>query len=249
MKHIFFLCAVATATKPTFQLGTQIGEALSAGISDGSASADFSPAPMTNSNIASVVAAEDKKYASFAQRPLLNLHVAETHSDSLSAGSAAANAALAALESSDVARLEKIARGSFLSGDIQREGAEFVASKQAADYYTALLDAGGPAGRRGVVGLLKLASLPNAQAIMNLSTVIFKASTLAKRESTPDETRNLAGSLVTFLTGMPVAFQSSDAATGSYGHTNIYVPSPSRVYGPDAVLAQLAAGAHASYYN
>merc|ERR1719240_2321537 len=104
-----------------------------------------------------------------------------------------------------------------------------------------MMDMGGASGRAGVVGLLKLASLPNAKSIMSLSTVIFKASRLAKRESTSDETRNLCGSLITFLTGMPVAFQSSDAATGSYGHTNIVVPSPTRVYGADRV-SELAAG-------
>merc|ERR1719253_2556143 len=103
-----------------------------------------------------------------------------------------------------------MARASFLSGDIQREGADFAASKQAADYYTAMLDADGVSARRGVVGLLKLASLPNAKAIMSLSTVLFKASRLAKKESTPDETRNLCGSLITFLTNQPVAFSSSD---------------------------------------
>lgn len=41
----------------------------------------------------------------------------------------------------------------------------------------------------------------------------------------------MAGSLITRITGMPVAFQSSDIRTGAYGHTTIVVPRPSRVYG------------------
>merc|ERR1712072_533159 len=188
---------------------------------------------------------------------MLNLHVAETHSDSMASENAAANAALTALENDEVARLEKMARASFLQGvnDVQREGVEVTAAKQAADYYTSLLDASGATARRGVVGLLKLAALPNAKAVMTFSTVLFKASRLAKKESTPDETRNLCGSLITFLTNMPVAFQATDPVSGSYGHTNIIVPSPSRVYSPDNVLAQLNAGARAidtnagGYYN
>jgi hypothetical protein len=148
---------------------------------------------------------------SFLERPVLNLHVAETHN-------------------------------SFLQDD-------FSAAKSAASYYSSMMDAGGDAGRRGVIGLLKLAAMPNAKAIMNLSTIVFKASRLAKRESTPDATRDLALSLVSYITNMPIAVQSSDAATGSYGHTNIVVPSPSRVYGPDRVLANLNAGAHAADAN
>ncbi|CAD7975011.1 unnamed protein product, partial [Amoebophrya sp. A120] len=47
----------------------------------------------------------------------------------------------------------------------------------------------------------------------------------------------MAGSLITFLTNMPVSFQSSDSATGAYGHTNIVLPSPSRVYGAEEEIA------------
>lgn len=244
------VAAAAVATKPTFQLGEKIGEALSGEISSGTASTDFQPMSMVNEAVARAVAAENKKFSSFLtsqnQRPLLNLHVAETHEHSMAAENAGLDRAMSALESDEVARLEKLARrSSFVQGDIHREGVEFMAAKSASDYYTSLLDLGGPAARKGVVGLLKLASLPNAKAVMTFSSVLSKTARFAKRESTTDADRDLAGSLITFLTNMPVAFQASDSSTGAYGHTNLVVPAPSRVYGADQVLAELAAGARA----
>jgi hypothetical protein len=63
------------------------------------------------------------------------------------------------------------------------------------------------------------------------------------RESTPDTVRSLAGSMITLLTNYPIASEITgikckieiqcfilDVNSGSYGHVNIVMPRPSRVY-------------------
>jgi len=88
-----------------------------------------------------------------------------------------------------------------------------------------LLSAG---NRAGLVGLLALMSNDEARVSMSKSGIAAKARTFANLPSTSDYDRELAGSLITGITGEPVAFQISDANTGGYGHTNVIVPSPSR---------------------
>mmetsp|Transcript_26208 Transcript_26208/g.65986 ORF Transcript_26208/g.65986 Transcript_26208/m.65986 type:complete len:263 (-) Transcript_26208:166-954(-) len=254
MKCAVLACVLATANaaKPSFALGQELGDAISAGISGDSAGFANRIAPalevpvLRNAGVEGALAAAAKK-ASFLQRPALNLHVGETSSSGLAADRAAAAAALMSLEQSEVDLLDRIAHKSFLQSpvsDLQREGAEGSAFVNQITYYGGLVDAGGVSARRGLIGLLQLASLPNARVA--LQPMLFKVSNLAKKESTPDSTRELAGSLITFLSNLPYSVQSSDVATGAYGHTNIVLPSPSRVYGADRVLAQLSAGAHAA---
>jgi hypothetical protein len=214
MKLFPIFVTAAAAVKPSFELGEKIGSAIAEGNKH---AADIlgEPSVAHNQKLEEVVAAENKKFSSFVQRPVLNLHVAETRASFLS------------LEQADT-RLSQFTSMLAAPGDIQRAGAESTSLSQAASYYGSMLNAGGLSARKGLAGLLKLAANPNARALLMPS--VRKASELAKRESTPDETRNLAGSLITFLTNTPVAFTSSDAATGAYGHTNIVVPAPSRVY-------------------
>ncbi|CAD7976432.1 unnamed protein product [Amoebophrya sp. A25] len=211
------VCAIvgAEAAKPSFATGQALGAALSEAISSGE-----------GSKISAALLAGQ----SFLKRPsTLNLHVGETAQTS-SSERAATTSALMALESGEARLLETLSqKSSFIQSplsDLQRLGAEAAVFKDALTYYGGLVDAG---DRRGLVGLLQLASLPNARVPM--ATVLFKCTQFAKKESTSDADRELAGSIITYLTNMPVAFQSSDAASGSYGHTNIVLPAPSRVYG------------------
>ncbi|CAD7975639.1 unnamed protein product [Amoebophrya sp. A25] len=211
----------AEAAKPSFATGQALGAALSEAISAGE-----------GSKISAALLAGQ----SFLKRPsTLNLHVGETAQTS-SSDRAATASALMALESGEARFLETLSsKGSFLRSplaDLQRLGGEAAVFKDALSYYSGLVDAGGVSARKGLVGLLQLASLPNARVPM--ATVLFKCSQLAKKESTSDADRELAGSIITYLTNMPVAFQSSDVASGSYGHTNIVLPAPSRVYGTGA---------------
>ena len=90
---------------------------------------------------------------------------------------------------------------------------------------------GGEMNRHLLSQLLKEANTPGAKEKMNASLLIPAAARFAKKESTSDYDRDMAGSLITLLSGKPIIFQSSDAESGSYGHTNIVVPSPARIYG------------------
>ena len=76
-----------------------------------------------------------------------------------------------------------------------------------------------------------------------LLLLLLKCKRLMSSPETPDDTRALAGSLITLLTDVPVTSESSDSKTGSYGHVNIVVPRPSRVYGADKEILELEGGA------
>ena len=66
---------------------------------------------------------------------------------------------------------------------------------------------------------------------------VSSAETLLKRPDTSDLNVRLAGSLLTLLTGMPVAAEVADEQSGSHGHVDIVLPRPSRVYqADDAIL-------------
>ena len=239
-----FGLATVSASRPSFQTGQAMGEAISAGVSsdpDAFAAEMGSafPKPNTNPNVDAVIAAQNKKY-SFLARPALNLHVGETKSSTLAAESVQIRQKLAALEQAELSFADALSRSSFLQGplsDIQREGASGSSMKDIVGYYASEINAGGLSARRGLTGLLAVGALPNGRAALNLARplLIRSAAQLAKKESTSDDTRELAGSLITLISGLPFSVQSSDVATGSYGHTTIVLPAPSRVYGPDSM--------------
>ena len=78
---------------------------------------------------------------------------------------------------------------------------------------------------------------------MRSAGIVSSCKLLMSRESTPDTVRSLAGSMITLLTNYPVASEITggnficsiilflDVNSGSYGHVNIVMPRPSRVYG------------------
>ena len=241
-----------SAARPNFATGQALGNALSEGISGDSQgfqqemNAVFGAMPVVrNAAVEGVFASANAKYSFLQRRPTLNLHVGETKSVSLDEDAAALRASLAVIEGSEAALLAKLAHTSFIRkspvSDVQRLSADAAAAKDLYTYYGNEIGLGGDAATRGLAGALNMVAEPNMR--IPLVGLIGRAATLAKKESTPDSVRNLAGSLVTSLTNMPVSFQSQDVS-GGYAHTNIILPSPSRVYGPDETIAELQAGAH-----
>ncbi|KAK2195784.1 hypothetical protein BdWA1_002378 [Babesia duncani] len=63
------------------------------------------------------------------------------------------------------------------------------------------------------------------------------------REGTPDETKQLAGSVMTEISSLPVVSNISDVSTGGFGRTNVIIPRPSRMNRSDYDIAKLLAGA------
>ena len=234
---LIFLASGVTATNQNFATGQALGAALSEGISGNTQAFQaemqsvFASQPaVRNSAVEGIFA----NRGSFLQkRPVLNLHVGETKSTSLDAEAAAARASLAGLEADEARDFGKMAHTSFLESpsDVQRLAAEAASASDVMKFYGDEIAMGGDVAARGFAGALNAAAEPNMKA--PLGFLVSKAATLAKKESTPDSLRNLAGSLVTLLTNMPVAFTSTDTE-GSNAHTNIIVPAPSRVYGADA---------------
>lgn len=105
------------------------------------------------------------------------------------------------------------------------------------------VEAGGRVAQRALRNLIDLAaSGPDAHAILASSGAVQAADTLLKRPSSDSSTRHLAGSLITMLSGMPVAAEVSNERTGAGERVDIVLPRPSRVYGPDQVELDLSAG-------
>jgi CPW-WPC domain-containing protein len=203
-----------------------------------------------------------------SEHPILNLHVKESASDASTNASVEASqrAQLAALESEQATtkeiladllgklnlRVEALAKKasakqtSFLASriisDVQRE-AENVAhlSAELGNIQARLADASYPA-YNGLVHLLNLVSEPNAQPAMFVKFLGKPLGDLMKNANTPDSIKNLAGSILTQISSAPVTSQVSDTQGGA-GQVNIVVPRPSRVYGPDAAVLALKAGA------
>ena len=128
-------------------------------------------------------------------------------------------------------------------------GASFLGMQQRAvelqSLTTALVrevDAGGRTARRALQKLASLSGESDARSAMVAAGAVRAAEALLKRPSTDEANRAAAGSLLTQLTDLPVTAEISNEAIGSGGHIEIVLPRPSRVYGPDAAVAQLSAG-------
>ena len=102
--------------------------------------------------------------------------------------------------------------------------------------------AGGRVAKIALDELLALAADPSTRDVVVASGAPQAAATLLQRPSTDETIRGLAGSLLTFLSGMPFAAEVSDVATGAGEHVEVVMPRPSRIYGPDLVAMQLSAG-------
>lgn len=101
--------------------------------------------------------------------------------------------------------------------------------------------AGGWMATKALSRLVSLTTDPNAKSVMISAGAVAAAETLMKRPDTSDRNIGLAGSLLTMLSGMPVAVEVSDEA-GANGHVDVVVPRPSRVYQPDELILQRSFG-------
>ena len=103
--------------------------------------------------------------------------------------------------------------------------------------------AGGGVARRALEQLVALTSDAGARGAIAASGAPAAAAALLKRAGTDEADRALAGSLLTLLSGMPVAAGVSSEVTGGDGRVEIVLPRPSRVYGPDAVAMRASVAA------
>ena len=110
----------------------------------------------------------------------------------------------------------------------------------------ARLRAGGRQAMKALKHLLAIASEPDAKTIMKTSGVEAEAARLMQSPASDESLQGLAGSIITFLSGMPVTAEISDERSGSYGQVHIVLPRPSRMYKPDQVMLQLDAGVRPS---
>ena len=101
-------------------------------------------------------------------------------------------------------------------------------------------------GRAGAAAITALIDLWNEQfgfrKLIRDSHVVADCKVLMSIPSTPDYIKNLAGSLISLISGMPVATSSADFMSGSYGHVNLVVPRPSRTYLSDKQIAFATGG-------
>jgi hypothetical protein len=96
-------------------------------------------------------------------------------------------------------------------------------------------------GREGAKALATLIDLWNdnggARDLIRRTMVLADCKLLMMSSKTPDYIKNLAGTLSTLITGIPSGSSVPDATSGSYGHVNVIVPRPSRVYLADKEIA------------
>ncbi|KAK1443318.1 hypothetical protein BgAZ_201940 [Babesia gibsoni] len=102
---------------------------------------------------------------------------------------------------------------------------------------------GGATADHALSMLNTLAANPLNKTLMKAlgSTAVIYITLM--RESVPDETKVIAGSIMTELTGLPVASNIPDTTSGGFGRVNVIVPRPSRVHRADYDMAKLKAGA------
>jgi len=221
-------------------------------------------------NAANAKAEQEQAAASFLQKKAINLHIEETP-NTLSAARAESESnlrqELLTLEQNEAKMKESLANAitahrqtSFAQNpleagivDVQRQTKQFQALTSLIDSYSAAVKAKGYSARKALIGLTNLVAEPDfkAAAVVNLKSGLMKAlKEYMEDESTPDQMRTAAGSILTRITGLPVAVSSADVNSGSYGHVNIVLPSPSRVYQPDEVVTAVKAGAsRRDYYG
>jgi len=126
--------------------------------------------------------------------------------------------------------------------DLRWQSEQEKALRSEIQYAVRRLAAGGSQAVSAAARLAKLSSLPNGKTMMKAAGVEGTAKDLMQKPSSSTTLQRLAGSLLTIMTGTPVASSLSDTATGSAGRVQVVLPRPSRVYGPDAVIARLDAG-------
>jgi len=105
--------------------------------------------------------------------------------------------------------------------------------------------AGGQIAKGGLSRLMEIFSQPNVKTVAEMFGVVAESKKLMEKAETTDEVRGLAGSLITLMTDLPVVSEVS-SNQGSYGHVNVVLPRPSRIYQADAEILELQQGAKPS---
>ena len=102
---------------------------------------------------------------------------------------------------------------------------------------------GGRSAGKALAGLVDLWNEhQGARESIRKSMVLIDCRLLLMNRKTPDYVKNLAGTLITLASGAPVAVSAPDFNSGSFGHVNIIIPRPSRVYLPDKQIALATGG-------
>ena len=160
-----------------------------------------------------------------AEHSSLASEFAALRNEASSLASAAARQQVGAQQfSGKMARARASSGSSFLADVSQVRGAE-VAS------LVAEVDAGGHTAKQALRELSALAADPAGRSEIVASGAVRAAETLLKRPSSSSALRGAAGSLLTLLSGMPVASSVADERTGGGASVDIVMPRPSRVYG------------------
>ena len=146
--------------------------------------------------------------------------VINVHMEEPSAGGLLASFLQFADPAATAAKIGQVATDAGLVGEIRALGTA--------------VDAGGATAEHALIRLNTLVAEKAAKSIMQVNGTMGKAKQIMQREETPDYVRGLAGSLLTKITDLPVISEISDVDSGSYGHVNVVLPAPSRVYAGDA---------------
>ena len=103
--------------------------------------------------------------------------------------------------------------------------------------------AGGRSGTKALAGLVNLWNEhKGSREIIRKSMVMMDCLILLKKKDTSDYTKNLAGTLMSLITGVPVYSNVPVFSTGSDAHVNIIVPRPSLAYKADKAIALATGG-------
>jgi hypothetical protein len=101
-------------------------------------------------------------------------------------------------------------------------------------------------GREGAKALAALIDLWNekegARGQLRATGVMADCRILLMDPRTPDYIKNLAGTLMTLMSGIPISAIVPDIMSGSYARVNIVIPRPKRVYLADKEIALSTGG-------
>lgn len=102
--------------------------------------------------------------------------------------------------------------------------------------------AGGRTAEKALARMRDIYSSPFGPESLSLTGTPLTCLILASKEATPDALRWQALSMVTLLTNLPAGVTIDDTPSGGFGHLNLVMPSPTRIYQPDRDIPLLDAG-------
>ncbi|KAH0478474.1 MAG: hypothetical protein KVP17_000539 [Porospora cf. gigantea B] len=108
---------------------------------------------------------------------------------------------------------------------------------------------GGNGAKRALQTMLDISNRPMGLFLLKMTGSEFVCSLLASRESTSDETRNLALSVLARIRDVPASGIIADMGSGSFVHGNIVLPRPSRVFRGDKLWSLLDMGQSPDVFN